>query len=58
MGKPLSFETQLTKKRIAEEIEEIEGEVDGKGFISDSGLRRLRELRIALESKPLIGDEA
>lgn len=58
MGKPLSFETQLTKKRIAEEIEEIEAEVDGKGHISDSGLRRLRELRIALESKPLVVENA
>lgn len=58
MGKPLSFETQITKKRIAEEIEDIESEIDRNGNISDAGLRKLRELRIALESKPLIGDEA
>lgn len=54
MGKPLSFETEITKKRIVEEVESIEAEIDGAGNISDAGVRRLRELRIALERKPVV----
>jgi hypothetical protein len=57
VGKPLSFEKEISRKRVVEEIEGIEAEVDGAGHISDGGVRRLRELRIALESKPLIDDE-
>lgn len=57
MGKPLSFEKQITKKRIVEAIEEIEGEISHSvesGFISAAGIRQLRELRLALESKPVV----
>ncbi len=58
MGKPLSFEKQITKKRIVEAIEEIEGEVSqsagGSSYISAAGIRQLRELRLALESKPVV----
>lgn len=53
MGKPLSFETEITKKRIVEEIEAIESEVR-ENYISADGQVRLRELRIALESKPVV----
>lgn len=53
MGKPLSFETEITKKRIVEEIETIEAEVR-ENYISADGQARLRELRIALESKPVV----
>ena len=59
MGKPLSFETVITKKRLAEEVEDIESEIGREGFISDTGRRKIRELRLALESsKPLIGDKS
>jgi hypothetical protein len=57
VANPLSFETEITKKRIVEEIEAIEAEVDGRGHLSNDGERRLRELRIALESKPLVDTE-
>jgi hypothetical protein len=54
VGKPLSFETEITKKRIVEEVEEIEAEIDGSGHISDAGRTKLRELRIALERRPVV----
>jgi hypothetical protein len=54
LSKPLSFETEITKKRIVEEVEAIEAEIDGAGNISEGGVRRLRELRIALERKPVV----
>lgn len=57
MGKPLSFEREITKARIVEAIEEIEGEVSpggDSGYISAAGIRQLRELRLALESKPVV----
>jgi hypothetical protein len=54
LSKPLSFETEITKKRIVEEIEAIEAEIDRAGNISDGGVRLLRELRIALERKPVV----
>lgn len=62
MAKPLMFETELTKKRVVEAIEEAESDIQAaergdKDAAGNAG-RRLRELRLALESKPLIGDEA
>ncbi len=54
MGRPLSFETEITKRRIVEEIEEIESEVDGAGHISEAGRAKLRELRLALERRPIV----
>jgi hypothetical protein len=55
----LSFEKELTKRRIVEAIEEIEGDVQGCRRSPD-GVdlveRKLRELRLALESKPLVGE--
>lgn len=57
MPQPLSFVKELTKKRVCEEVEAIEAEVrpgkDG-GYISNDGITRLRELRLALETKPLV----
>ncbi len=53
MPLPLSFLKELTKARVIEEIEAIEAEIDGASRISPGGVTRLRELRIALESKPL-----
>ncbi len=61
MGKPLSFETQITKRRIVEAIEEIEGDLQGAKRSPDAVdlvERKLRELRLAIESKPLVGDES
>ncbi len=58
MGKPLSFETELSQRRIREEVEAIESEIrpgdTSGGYISSDGIVRLRELRIALETKPLV----
>lgn len=54
MGKPLLFEKEITKARIVEEVEAIEAEIDGTGRISDAGTRMLRDLRIALESRPVV----
>lgn len=53
MPKPLIFEREITTKRIVEEIEAIEEEIDGASRISEAGRTRLRELRIAVETKPL-----
>lgn len=53
MGKPISFETELTKKRLVEEIEAIEAEISATGHVSEQGRTLLRELRIALETKPV-----
>ncbi len=55
MATPLSFDREITKRRIIEAIEEIEGEVSTRsGVISEAGIRQLRELRLALESKPVV----
>jgi hypothetical protein len=57
VAKPLLFEKEITKKRVIEAIEEIEGDVKGC-YKSQDGIdlveRKLRELRLALESKPLV----
>jgi len=54
VAKPLTFDKEITKKRIIEAIEDVESEIDGAGRVSEAGVRQLRELRIALESKPVV----
>lgn len=57
MPQPISFDKELTKKRVIQEIEEIEAEISSTmNHISEQGRSRLRELRIALETKPLVED--
>jgi hypothetical protein len=61
MANPLSFETEITRRRIVDEIESIEAEISsggGPSYISEAGVRRLRELRLAMERKPLVEDGA
>lgn len=54
MSRPILFETTITKQRIIDAIEDIESEIGSQGYISDAGVRKLRELRLALESKPVV----
>jgi hypothetical protein len=52
------FEKEITKQRIVEAIEEIESDVQAAGRgdkdAAYAAERKLRELRLALESKPLL----
>lgn len=54
MPKPIALEVEITKRRIVEELEFIE---DALARPSDDTIQtarnRLRELRIALETKPV-----
>lgn len=55
MPLPILFAKDITKKRIVEEIEAIEAETKpDHNHISSDGIKMLRELRIALESKPVV----
>lgn len=55
MPKPIALETEITKRRIIEELETIEKELDypfGNSRLRfETAINRVRELRIALETK-------
>jgi hypothetical protein len=55
VSRPISLEREITKKRLVEAIENIESdlELDHKTNI-DAARAKLLELRIAIETKPLI----
>lgn len=54
MPKPIALEVEITKRRIVEELEVIEDELARPSMDDYSAARnRLRELRIALETKPV-----
>jgi hypothetical protein len=50
--KPISFETVLTRKRLVDEIAAIEDEVRLL-LNADAARIRLRDLRLAIETKPM-----
>jgi hypothetical protein len=54
MPKPIALEVEITKRRIVEELEVIEDELARPSLDDYRDARnRLRELRIALETKPV-----
>ncbi len=57
MGQPLQFLTEISKARIVEEIESIEeavSEAKRDPNALERASRKLLELRIAVETRPLV----
>ena len=55
MAKPLTFDKEITKKRIIEAIEDVESEIDGAGRVSEAGLRTDDDFRRDQQKPAAIG---